>query len=114
MSTPHPSYQPLEYMASGCPAVTNINELNAWLYRDGHNIILSEPIINIMTDRIVAALKDVGLRQRVKEGGLETVEKLSWDDAMESIMQYIRCPQPSVIGQTTYGEGFGLNSSGDS
>jgi glycosyltransferase involved in cell wall biosynthesis len=114
MSTPHPSYQPLEYMASGCPAVTNINELNAWLYRDGHNIILSEPIINIMADRIVAALKDVGLRQRVKEGGLETVEKLSWDDAMESIMQYIRCPQPSVIGQTTYGEGFGLNSSGDS
>jgi glycosyltransferase involved in cell wall biosynthesis len=92
MATPHPSYQPLEYMASGCPAVTNINELNNWLYDDGKNIILSEPIYNIMADRIIGALEDSDLRQRVIEGGLRTVSNLSWDGALQIITDYIGNP----------------------
>lgn len=93
MTTPHPSYQPLEYMASGCPSITNINELNNWLYEDGKNIILSEPIYNILADRIINALDDDELRQRVVEGGLKTVANLSWDTTFHQIMEYIRIPE---------------------
>ena len=96
MMTPHPSYQPLEYMASGCPAVTNINELNNWLYKDRENIILSEPIYNIMADRIIGALEDSELRQRVIEGGLRTVSNLSWDSALHEIIGYISNPKKHV------------------
>lgn len=92
MATPHPSYQPLEYMASGCPAVTNINELNNWLYRDGENIILSEPLPNIMAERIIGALDDADLRRKVIAGGIETASNLSWDTAFEQIMNYISSP----------------------
>lgn len=93
MTTPHPSYQPLEYMASGCPAVTNINELNNWLYKDKENIILSEPIYNIMAERILHALEDHELRQSVKDGGLETVLSMSWDNALRNITNYIQEPK---------------------
>ncbi len=97
MATPHPSYQPLEYMASGCPAVTNINELNNWLYRDGENIILSEPLPNIMAERIIGALEDADLRRKVIAGGIETVSNLSWETAFDQIMNYIASPS----GETT-------------
>lgn len=93
MTTPHPSYQPLEYMASGCPTVTNINELNNWLYRDQENIILSEPVYNVMADRIINALENHELRQRVRDGALETVSNLSWDSALQQILYYISNPK---------------------
>ncbi len=102
MTTPHPSYQPLEYMASGCPAVTNINELNNWLYKDQENIILSEPIDNIVADRIINALENSELRQRVKKGGLDTVKNLSWDIALQQIMEYIRNPKKYCPINTQY------------
>ncbi|WP_206067671.1 rhamnosyltransferase WsaF family glycosyltransferase, partial [Escherichia coli] len=43
MVTPHPSYQPLEYMACGCVVATNINEANQWLINASNSIQL-EPI----------------------------------------------------------------------
>ncbi len=93
MTTPHPSYQPLEYMASGCPAVTNINELNNWLYKNGDNIVLSEPVYNIMAERIVNVLDNIELRQRVRDGGLSTVGELGWEKALGDIVNYISSPK---------------------
>ena len=41
MHTKHPSYQPLEFMASGMATVSNINPATAWLLRDGENCLLA-------------------------------------------------------------------------
>lgn len=50
MFTRHPSYLPLELMASGCIVITNKNPDNAWLLRDAENCLLTEPAVS----RIVA------------------------------------------------------------
>lgn len=95
MVTPHPSYQPIEYMASGCPAMTNYNEGANWLYKDGENVILVEPLVEVAAERILQALEDPQLRQKVIQGGLDTVEALSWDTAYETIRKFVSEPKPS-------------------
>ena len=37
MYTPHPSYQPFEFMATGCVTVTNLNESTQWFLKDEEN-----------------------------------------------------------------------------
>lgn len=80
MATPHPSYQPLEYMACGCVVATNRNEANSWLLND-ENALLLEPIAHVAADRIVALLRDVPRRRSMTANGSETVSRLNWDTA---------------------------------
>ena len=42
MFTRHPSYLPLELMASGCLVVTNRNPATQWLLRDRENCLLAQ------------------------------------------------------------------------
>ena len=84
MATPHPSYQPLEYMACGCVVATNINESNSWLLNT-ENALLIEPIADIAADRIVALLADPERREQMIAKGLETIERLDWDTAFSII-----------------------------
>lgn len=106
MATAHPSYQPLEYMASGCPCVTNINESNRWLYEDGSNIILAEPLPSLLAERMIETLNSPELRSRIIEGGLETVNPLTWDSALAQIREYISAPGP----YTDQAQSFSLTS----
>ena len=39
----HPSYSPLELMASGCVVATNRNPATQWLLRDRENCLLAQP-----------------------------------------------------------------------
>lgn len=80
MVTPHPSYQPLEYMASGCATVTNINEANSWLL-NSKNSLLIEPIPEIAAQRIHDLLSDEKQLSSIQAGGLATVQQFSWDKA---------------------------------
>ena len=84
MATPHPSYQPLEYMACGCVVATNRNEANSWLLND-ENALLLEPIPDVAADRIVQLLQDSVRCQRLVECGINTVRKLNWDNAYAAI-----------------------------
>ena len=92
MFSAHPSYQPFEFMASGCVTITNDNPLNHWLLKDGENAILTVPTVSCVTDKIVEALEDPDLRARIIDGGLATVSRLDWARAMETIYQYVRHP----------------------
>ncbi len=84
MATPHPSYQPLEYMACGCVTVTNLNEANRWLLT-ADNALLIEPIPEIAAKRIVDLLADpAGMAHRIKRG-YDTVADLRWDLAFKVI-----------------------------
>jgi hypothetical protein len=90
MMTKHPSYQPLEYMACGCPTVSNHNPANRWLLRDGENCLLCEPSISCVTDKLLAVLTDEKLSARIIEGGLMTVAGASWEQEMERVWRFIR------------------------
>lgn len=94
MFTPHPSYQPFEFMASGCATITNYNESNLWLLRDGENSLLTEPTVSCVVWRIMELLENPELRQKIVKGGLETVKRLSWDSALNKIYTFVREPRP--------------------
>lgn len=88
MTTPHPSYQPLEYMACGCVVATNINEANSWLL-SGENALLLEPIPEIAAQKIHDLLKDVDRWRSLRGKGWETVNKLSWSSAFDVVLKRV-------------------------
>ncbi|MDQ2092271.1 rhamnosyltransferase WsaF family glycosyltransferase [Marimonas arenosa] len=88
MATPHPSYQPLEYMACGCLTVTNINEANQWLL-NRENALLVEPIPDIAANRMVDILGDAPRRAQLVAKGRDTVLGLDWNNAFAIIERRI-------------------------
>lgn len=92
MFTPHPSYQPLEYMASGCATVTNINESNLWLLRDKENAILTEPNITSVANNIINLLENEGLRNTIIKNGIDTVSSTTWEVELDNLYQFIINP----------------------
>ncbi len=88
MITPHPSYQPLEYMASGCITATNINESNQWLLND-KNALLLEPLAEVAAQRIHALLKDESKWQQKRKAALETIQELNWEKAFRIVRDRI-------------------------
>jgi GT2 family glycosyltransferase len=94
MFTAHPSYQPFEYMACGCVTVTNYNTYNTWFLRDGENCLLTEPLVSSVTEKIMEAIEDAELRQRVVAGGLASVGKLKWENSLKRIYDLVVRPRP--------------------
>lgn len=84
MMTPHPSYQPLEYMASGCVTITNYNEPNRWLLND-ENTLLVEANPEIAAQKIHDAVKDSRKWQSMRDAGLKDVSRLMWDDVFDVV-----------------------------
>jgi glycosyltransferase involved in cell wall biosynthesis len=95
MYTAHPSYQPLEFMASGCATVSNFNRHTQWFLHDGKNAALADSTITRLAERILEVLHDQELRRRIVEGGLRTVAELEWDPALERISSFVCHPSPS-------------------
>ena len=91
MATPHPSYQPLEYMASGMVVATNVNEANRWLLTP-ENALLIEPIPSVAAERIGTLLEDPEQRARLVAAGLETVKDLNWKTAFNVITTRLMSP----------------------
>lgn len=86
MFTKHPSYQPLEFMASQVCYVSNTNEDNQWLLKDQKNCLLSEPSPRAMADTIAVVIDNVKKREEIAAAGYETVSKLkTWDTVLEEI-----------------------------
>jgi glycosyltransferase involved in cell wall biosynthesis len=83
MFTRHPSYLPLELMASGCLVVTNRNPANAWLLRDGENCLLAEPSASSIAAALARGLADRELRGRVTAAALAQVRRDHGDWAAE-------------------------------
>lgn len=88
MATPHPSYQPLEYMASGCIVATNLNEANSWLLNEKNSLLL-EPLAEVAAERIVKLLTNTSLRLSMIQQGIATVQSLEWSTAFRNIEERI-------------------------
>jgi glycosyltransferase involved in cell wall biosynthesis len=84
MLSKHPSYQPFEFMASGMATVTNNNEDNLWMLKDGQNCLLSEPSAAAMVEKISLLIDDSMLRQKIAEGGLKSLG-YTWPQQLETI-----------------------------
>ena len=80
MVTPHPSYQPLEYMACGCIVATNINESNAWLLNTKNSVQL-EPVPEIAAQRICDILVNQKKSESIRTEAQKTIQKYTWDEA---------------------------------
>jgi len=90
MFTKHPSYQPLEFMASGMVTVINKNEANLWLFKDGINCSLSEPTPNSIVEKIKSLIENENLKRNLVKGGLETIKGLpSWEEEMERVWRFM-------------------------
>lgn len=89
MFTRHPSYLPLELMASGCIVITNKNADNTWLLQDRENCLLTEPAVSSIVETFELAMKDYDLRKSIVAKGLETVRQTDWDTEIRRIMRFI-------------------------
>lgn len=84
MLNKHPSYQMLEYAASGVATVMNFNEDHLWLYKDGENCLLSEPSPAAMAEKIGSLIDDPKLRRKLVQGAQEALG-YSWEQQTEMI-----------------------------
>lgn len=85
MLTRHPSYQPLEFMASGTVTVTNENPHTGWLLAHERNALLSRPVPALVARQVGRAVEDAALRERLVKAGRETVSALSWEQGFERV-----------------------------
>jgi O-antigen biosynthesis protein len=94
MFTRHPSYLPLELMASGCLVVTNLNPATSWLLQDGENCRLSEASATCLADILENGLMDVDSRKSITTHAAQMVKTSfsNWQMEIEKIYSYMCNP----------------------
>ncbi len=83
------SYLPLELMACGCPVVTNNGPQSEWYCKDNINSLLSEPTPSAVFNNLNTLINDINLRAKIREGGIESTSKNTWDSEIEKVFQFI-------------------------
>lgn len=89
MLNKHPSYQMLEYAASGVATVINYNEDHEWLYKDGENCLLSEPSPYAMAEKISTLINDPKLREKLVKNARKSLA-YTWDQSTETVWNDIK------------------------
>jgi glycosyltransferase involved in cell wall biosynthesis len=94
MYTRHPSYIPLELMASGCPVVTNTNPHTGWFFTPDENCRISENSAASLADAIAETLQDPALRSRLAQNGLQLIRRnySSWDSSFSPLFAAMTAP----------------------
>lgn len=100
MLTRHPSYIPLELMASGCLTVTNINAWTTWLLKDGVNCLLTPATAGAVADTVERGLTDTALRERICAEALRMVssEYLDWSSQAKKVYSFLCDPEAFLAG----------------
>lgn len=83
MFSKHPSYQPFEYMASGCAVVTNDNAATRWLLKHEENALVCEATVESVAQSIGRLVEDTPLRRRLRAAGLRLVAQQTWDETID-------------------------------
>jgi glycosyltransferase involved in cell wall biosynthesis len=91
MFTRHPSYLPLELMASGCLVVSNNNPATTWLLKHQENSLLTEASATCLADTIEQALQNALLRQQIcQRASTQVLAHFSdWNNEMERIYHFM-------------------------
>ena len=94
MMTKHPSYLPFELMACGAIVVTNFNQANTWLLKDGENCLLSAPSASCLAATLSYALDHYDelapLRQRATNDIFDDAG--DWDSSLGEVVKFILEP----------------------
>lgn len=85
MLSKHPSYQPFEFMASGMATVTNNNEDNLWLLKDGINCLIAEPSPADMALKISQLIDQKDLRRKIAKSGHDFIKGYNWEQQVDTI-----------------------------
>jgi len=85
------SLPPLEAMACGCPVISTANEGVLTYAVNGENCLLAE--VGNPSDlaaQIIRLMSDAELRARLREAGLKTAAKYSWESTISQLEAYYR------------------------
>ncbi len=107
MMTKHPSYLPFELMACGTTVVTNYNQANTWLLRDGVNCLLSPPSASCLARTLIFALEHHHNLQPIRDEASENIRSMpDWDQSLARIAEFMETPKLPETQQTFSGGFF--------
>lgn len=91
----HPSYLPLELMASGALVVSNLNPSGFWLLHDEQNCLLAEPTAESLCAALERALTDDALRDRLARQAVADIQAnhSNWVAQMDNVYRYLCDPE---------------------
>ncbi|MBE0425222.1 MAG: hypothetical protein IBX72_01060 [Nitrospirae bacterium] len=89
MFTKHPSYIPMELMASGSIVITNYNNANTWLLKNRENCLVVEPLPTYISEKLLSLISDKNLQKNIRDNALKTVSSFDWNSQMEKIYSFI-------------------------
>jgi len=85
MLTRHPSYQPLEFMASGVATVSNQNPDTDWLLRHDKTALTAPPVPALIAAQIDRLVVDPELRERLAVAGRKEAAVADWVTEFERV-----------------------------
>ena len=91
----HPSYLPLELMASGMPVVAFDNPAGDWILHDHVNCIRCHQTVDGLAEAISELVADPALRVRLGQGALDTIaaRHSSWETALSGVYELLCDPE---------------------
>ena len=101
MMTKHPSYLPFELMACSALVVTNFNEANTWLLKDGENCLLSYPSASCLTETLSYALEHYDDLAHIRQRAADQIlaDAGDWDSSLNEVADFILSPPAALHGQ---------------
>jgi glycosyltransferase involved in cell wall biosynthesis len=109
MMTKHPSYLPFELMACGSIVVTNHNEANTWLLKDGENCLLSPPSASCLAETLSFALENYEMLGAIRNHATVSILEGygNWDNSFDNVSTYMFSP-PSFNKSNKMSQFFAL------
>lgn len=91
----HPSYLPLELMASGAAMVVPTSEWFSWLFTDHENSVRSMGTVADVVAGLDELVRNAETRRRIAAAGIATIDEShsDWDVALEGIYDYLADPE---------------------
>lgn len=89
MFTKHPSYQPIEMMASGMAVVANENSALRLLLRNAENSLVVEPTVTSVAQAISCLVRDADYRNALTSEGLKAATQAHWSTEMEGVYEFL-------------------------
>lgn len=93
--TRHPSYLPLELMASGAAMVLPASEWFRWLYDANENSVQARRSLPALVESIEELVLNDSLRNELQSGAVRTIAENhgDWDQALAGIYDYLCSPE---------------------
>ncbi|WP_290471639.1 glycosyltransferase [Leifsonia sp. 71-9] len=95
----HPSYLPVELMASGVAMVVPDSPWFRWLFAGGENARTTMMTVEEVVAGIDELIRDEQLRRRIATAGVETIDRAhsDWDAALDGIYDFLCDPETNAI-----------------